>query len=151
MGIGNAIKFGAMGLAADSFAWHLTMGKGMFLGAIAGLFTPDAKDMGGTYEPDRFNTVSSRYAGFPMMEGLFGNTQGGPNDPAPTTRSAGTLAKAAALGVGAMLLSGGGSSFSLPLYGWAAGLMPYNTGGLMPLAWSNGLLPNWGWTAGFLT
>ena len=151
MGIGNAIKFGAAGLAADALAWHMTMGKGMFLGAIAGLFTPDSKDMGGAYEPDRFNSVSGRYAGFPMTEGLFGNTQGGPHDPPPTDKPWPTWAKAAAIGVGAVLLGGAGGAFSLPLYGFAAGLMPYNTGGLMPLAWSNGLIPNWGWTAGFFT
>lgn len=151
MGLNNAMKFGAIGLAADAFAWPVTMGQGIFLGAIAGLFTPDSKDMDAAYAGDRFQNLPKHYLGFPMTEGLFGNTQGGPRDPAPTKREWPGWAKAAAVGVGALMLGRHGGAFSFPLYSWAAGLTPYNSGGLMPLAWSNGLIPSWGWSAGFFT
>ena len=151
MGIQNALKFGAFGLAADMFAWPVTMGQGMILGAITGLVTPDARDMDAAYEGDRFNTNPSHYMGFPMTEGLFGNSSGGPQDPQATDKPWPGWAKTAAMAVGATMLMNNGGAFSFPLYTFAAGLTPYNSGGLIPLAYSNGLMPDWGWSAGFLT
>lgn len=151
MGIQNALKFGGIGLMADMAAWQVTMGQGTILGAIAGLFTPDAQDMDAAYQGSRFHGGLERSVGFPMTEGLFGNTQGGPRDPAPSKSEWPGWAKTAAVGAGALLFARNGGAFSFPLYTFAAGLTPYNSGGLTPLAWSNGLIPNWGWSAGFLT
>lgn len=150
MGLNNLMKFGAIGLAADIFAGPLTQGQGLALGAITGLFAPDAQDMDQAYAGDRFNHLPKHFLGFPMTEGLFGNTQGGPRDPAPSNNEWPGWAKTLAMGAGALLMASHGGNFTFPLYSFAAGLTPYNSGGLIPLAWSNGLIPNWGWSRGFI-
>ena len=150
MGIKNALTYGAFGLAADLLAGpFVTRGQGMFLGALTGMFTPDAKDMGEAYDPSRFR-FGGEVGGLGMFESLFGHTQGGPRDPEAAETQRPGLGTVGAVALGALALSNLGSVFNLPLYGWAAGLLPYNSGGLVPLAWSNGLIPNWGWGAGLL-
>jgi hypothetical protein len=135
----RALEFGALGMMADQFLAPITQGRGGFLGALIGLFTPDASDM---------DTASRRGGGLGILEGLFGNTFGRPEDPPATSRPWSPLAKVAAVALGATLFSTIGSG--TPLYGsWLAGLTPYNLGGYIPLAWSNGLIPNWGMMAGF--
>jgi len=150
MGLQNLVKFGAMGLATDIFAGPMTGGQGVRLGAIAGLFAPDAQDMDNVYQGSNFSGLPMEFLGFPMMQGLFGNTQGGPRDPAPVKNEWPGWAKALAVGAGAMLMGANGGSFSFPLYTFAAGLTPYNSGGAIPLAWSSGLISNWGWSRGFI-
>ena len=151
MGIQNMLKFGGMGLVADMLAGPMTMGQGMIMGGLAGLFTPDAHDLDAAYEGGRFQDRPLRSFGLPMMDSLFGHTQGGPNDPPPTERAMPGWAGAAVAGLGVLSLLSGGGPFSFPLYTFAAGLTPYNSGGLIPLAWSSGLIPSWGWSAGILT
>lgn len=151
MGIQNMLKYGGLGLMADMAAWHMTTGKGMFFGGIAGLFTPDSKDMDAVYDGSRFagGGLLGRL-GFSMSEGLFGDTLGRPQDPMRSEAPLPKWAGAAALGVAALTFLNGGRPFNFPLYTFAAGLTPYNSGGIMALARNSGLLPR-GWGAGFFS
>ncbi len=137
MGISNALSYGAMGLAADLFLPQLTGGRGAFLGGMAGLFVTDARDMDRAYQAPNF-TGARLFDGFPMLGDLFSGSQGGPRDPQPARAGGPSLLEVGAVFLGTSLLSRV-APFSAPLFG-----LPYNTGGLLPLAYSNGLIGNWG-------
>jgi hypothetical protein len=142
MGVINGLKGFGMGLAADVMMGGMTGGMCSLLFGIAGLFRPDAGGMEQAHD-------RSRYGKLGAFEPIFGNTEGKPNDPRATSGRSTSIWKtvgAAVLGFG--LLTGVLGNFGLPLY--YAGLLPYNAGGLVPLAWSNGILPSWGWSAGFI-
>ncbi len=154
MGLNNALNFGLQGLAMDAFTTPLGTGPGLMMGVAAGLFSPDGQDMNQAYDGSRFARYPMHQSGFPMLEGLFGNTQGGPRDPAPVSQQKEWSGGAKALAMGAMALMGaanGGGPFSMPLFGWATGLTPYNSGGAIPQMWSSGAMGNWGAWAGVLT
>ena len=144
MSISNAIKYGALGMGVDICSGGMTRGIGMLAGALYGLFTPDAKEMDRAYDDRHRDEQHSSYDNLPMWTGLFDNK----DSEGKTGWSRG--AKTAAIVAGALLLTSGRGLgiFGLPLY--AAGLLPYNLGGAIPLAWSSGLIKNWGWTAGLI-
>lgn len=159
VGIQNAVKFGLFGAAANAMLYGVPFGMGAIAGFASGLFVPDAKSMDSVYDPNA-NTGPQRYEGgsLGMFEGLFGNTEGTPQDPKAQPQRF-TAKNMLGIGLAAMLFGKGGG-FSLPLYGaYLAGMVPYNKGGLEPLMWSSGVIPSnlgglwkgWGASAGILT
>jgi hypothetical protein len=137
MSFGNILKYGAIGLAADLFAPAFTGGRGGFFGALAGLFTPNARDMAGAYQPNRF--------GLPSFD--FLNTSSFTRGPLAML-AFGAASIFPALG---NILNSPIGPFSLPGYMpsiWSTSLSP---AGLLPMAWRSGLIRDWGATAGWLT
>jgi hypothetical protein len=124
MNLGSALKWGAIGLVADFCAPFLTGGLGGVGGFVAGLFQPNARDFDRAYDSGRFGRSWS----------------------APSA-SGWDIAKTAALTFGALTILPQ-LIFGAPLYSPRNALLMT---GALPLAWSNGLIPNWGWTAGWLT
>lgn len=156
VGIQNALKLGLGGYAVDLLLYGMPNGLGLLGGAIVGLFMPDARSLDAVYDPAM--SVGSPASGLGLFDGLFGSTEGRPQDPParPQRLDAKTLL---ASGLAAALFSRVGG-FSLPLYGaYLAGALPYNHGGLTPLLWSSGVIPpslgglwrGWGAMAGVLT
>lgn len=134
MSIGNALKFGAVGLAADLFAPMLTGGSGKWMGALAGLFSPDAGAMNQAYDPTRFglgqllsNLGSSGLGG--ITAALFG---------------AATILPSLAQGLNSL------ACFTSPFFAQSIYSTPYSPAGFLPMAWNQGLIQNWGWSAGWL-
>lgn len=132
MNIQNALKYGAVGLAADIFAPMLTGGSGKVLGALYGLFSPDAGSMSQAYNPS-----------------LVGGQ-------APTGQ-AWSLGKMAALMFGAATVLPAAinglarlAPFSFPNYFPGIYSTPFSPAGLIPQMWQSGMIQNWGACAGWL-
>lgn len=159
MGIQNALKYGLGGFGVDLLLYGMPNGLGLATGALVGLFTPDAKAMDSVYDPTQNIGPGRHVTGdLGMFSGLFGDTEGRPEDPAAQPKR--LDAKTLLAGGLAAALFGQAGGFSLPLYGaYLAGMVPYNQGGLEPLMWSSGVIPphlgglwgGWGASAGVLT
>lgn len=142
MGLERAVRYAATGYLSDLFAPNVTRGPGTGLGFLTGLFEPDAFEMARAYrsESARDRGALRSFGGFRISDHLFGTE-------APASRStAGVGALATAL-ISAAILA---PLFSAPLYGFNIYSTPLSPAGLIPLAWSAGLIRNWGWLAGFV-
>ncbi|MCK6546910.1 hypothetical protein L6R52_13760 [Myxococcota bacterium] len=134
MSIGNALKYGAVGLAADLFAPMLTGGSGKWVGAFAGLFTPDANGMNQAYAPSSF--------GLGNLLSNIGNV--GLGGITAALFGAATILPSLAQGLNNL------ACFTSPFFAPSIYSTPYSPAGFLPMAWNQGLIQNWGWSAGWL-
>lgn len=133
MGLRTAIQWGGAGFVADVAAPFLTRGLGAIGAFVAGLFQPEASDLDRAYDPAKSGATKEWSLGDINLGGL-GKT-------ALIAFGAATILPRIPF-LGQMFL------FSNP--GFLSGI-PTHPAALLPLAYSRGLIPNWGMTAGWLT
>jgi hypothetical protein len=130
----NALKYGVAGALVDMFAPGLSRGLGGIGGALFGLFKPDAQAMDRAYAPEQIGQQRIQ-------------PQGSSFDfPKIATIAMGAMTILPMIGEGLFRLS----CFTNPMYLPSIWSTPFSPAGLLPMAWNQGLIPNWGMGAGFL-
>jgi hypothetical protein len=144
------MNYGMDGRATDTYLRGvLPPGLMTTIGALRGLFTPDAKAMGQVSNADRFgDELKTAFGGFPMFAELFGT-----NSKSTHASEFPTWLKYGALIAGASVLL---PVISRAALGYGIGPLPRNIystpfspAALIPMLWNQGYIRNWGAMAGF--
>jgi hypothetical protein len=153
MSIRNAINYGTQGLAIDAYTYGMTGGLPTKLALLYGLFKPDASDMDRVYQPERFKSEPTRtyYTGFNMFDQLFGQKSSDSHSGEwPTWLKFGAIAAGATLLLPMITRSAYFGGGLIPPFPMSIRSTPLSPAQLIPLAWRNGYIPNWGLMAGLI-